>query len=271
MMTRTIRRLGTLAVALALSACATRAEVAEVVSDTNAAMLSPELIQPGGTANGDWKDAVRKIDRIIAAHPDQAKMNAALRVRQAMLLTVNKADALAAEVWTLVDAKLLGARDQSLYRLRESLIWWYGRASEAAPFAPDEDADKAVPTIAALDAEGKTLGGLPDLRLFLATLRVNLELKRANSMPENSNPEKAALALHLTRSLKIYAEEFGAEDLSWAKANYAKPALGDHNLLSVLRHRVALISVIKEYKAYAKPRTPVTWDPDWINSAGGSP
>ena len=116
-MRKTIRIvIGTILAALLASSyasCVTAAEVKSIVSDSNAAMVSPTLDQAGKAASDGWKAAVERIDKLIANHSDQPALVNTLRVRQAMLLTVHRHPA-AKEVWKLAGSEGLNQRDQVL-------------------------------------------------------------------------------------------------------------------------------------------------------------
>ncbi len=61
-----------------------------------------------------------------------------LRVRQAMLLTVNGQYNLAEQRWKDVDGSALtNARDKNLYRNSETIVWWYRRAKIQEPLDLD--------------------------------------------------------------------------------------------------------------------------------------
>src|SRR6185503_1412983 len=171
-------RISVFALALAISACATRAQVEEVVSESNAALTSPEWVQHDQTG-GDWKAAVQKIDRLISAHPEEERLVAALRVRQSLLLTVYKQDALAREAWKLVKPGKLSERDQAFFALSDHLIWWYKRAPVAGALNPAERA-KAGSASQDIFVRCGALTAGSDARQFLATMAANMVLKRAH-------------------------------------------------------------------------------------------
>ena len=79
--------------AFALSGCATTNEVKDIVYQSNAAMLTGGPIDGMGGDNPNWKDEVDRIESFITAHPDADITNAALRVRQGMLLAVFQSSA----------------------------------------------------------------------------------------------------------------------------------------------------------------------------------
>ena len=118
-MKSTERSLVTLLAATALmfaGGCATQRQVSIAVAESNAALVSPFLdrAQPGGSGD-TWKEAVSKLDRLIAAHPAEKTLVNHLKVRQAMLLTVNRQDSLASMRWKDIDPGALKTeRDRAL-------------------------------------------------------------------------------------------------------------------------------------------------------------
>ena len=261
-------RLFLLALLAAASACATRAEVQEIVTESNAALSSPELVQ-ADQAGGDWKSAVQRIDRLISAHPGEERLIAALRVRQALLLTVYKQEALAREAWKLVKPGTLGERDQAFAALSDHLVWWYKRGPETAPLSEPER-EKAAGAARDIHARCAVLTPRSDARQFLATMATNISLKRAHDSPRMSPAGKEAVVVVLKEALKAYAGHFDDDDRQWVVDNYSAVVPAGVEVLSQLRHRFAFRDLIKAYKAEAAkippPAPQVTWEPAWINS-----
>jgi hypothetical protein len=183
---RRFRRLLPLALFLALASCATRQDVTDAVTSTNAASLMAEL-NPGsaspqsGGAPARWQAASQKVEAFIAANPDQKVTNAELRVRQAVMLMQNRQPNLAKAAFDQVAlADLPTARDRALKRLQEELLWWYRSAGETAgiDFTKGEKAQAAITTVL---ADLKT----PDdesIRDFLAAVRASIGVKMATDV-----------------------------------------------------------------------------------------
>src|SRR5688572_7274044 len=74
------------------SSCATQRQVADIVSQSNAALLAAEVgadgevdANPGTPRSPGPEGASKKIDAFIASHPEQKPAASALRIRQAIL------------------------------------------------------------------------------------------------------------------------------------------------------------------------------------------
>ena len=188
---------------LALTAgCVTKRAVEEIVGRTNAAMVSPYLDRADGDQPGGADKALAEIDRLIQAYPDNAVLVAHLRVRQAMVLTVQKHSALAEERWKQVsEGELKSERDKALYTSREVLVWAYRRLPVRAPLDANEKAE-AKKHFLTLD-EALEPVETPDISIYLNTIRAQIALKLANSMDEEN--EKAEIEKLLAKSLDKYA------------------------------------------------------------------
>jgi hypothetical protein len=174
------------AVLVSAPACATTAQVEEIVARSNAAMLAAG---PLGDARASadpqqLTDEAARIEAFVAAHPDQPALTAPLLVRLAMLYATHRMPNLATEAFGRVDgAALHSERDRALFALREHLPWWYSRAPEGTlPGGDFAHAQSALADFASvcdgLDAHGEA-------RLFLEEMRVWI----ASLMAKESRPE----------------------------------------------------------------------------------
>ncbi len=177
-----------LMVGLALVAgCASTRQVREIIATSNAAALQATLgiSDFGGASSGT--NAVQAIDQFIAAHPDQLKTVAALRLRQAMLLVTQRRFNLAQAAFNEVKPEhLVTARDLALVRLREDLLWYYRHSTDNPVDAVRGDRALAAfqKVISELD-ESTRKGAVEneEIRDRLAELRVQLALSIARAFP----------------------------------------------------------------------------------------
>jgi hypothetical protein len=197
-----------LAFTLALTGCATRKQVAEIVTQSNAAMLAGQFGLPAPSpesTNALWQAESDRIDAFIAAHPNQEALAAPLRIRQAMLLLSHGQFHLAAAAFNAVELEHLHtARDQALKRNDRTLLWWF--ATSAKPNWDDPDRDQARLSLRALAEEQERVADSPEIRDYLAEMRAWIGLAAARQ----SSSEAKEL---LEDALDVYAEVFSADDL----------------------------------------------------------
>lgn len=251
--------------------CATTKEVREIVAQSNAAMVMVDV--PGLETEKDpddpdrWKAPVERIERLIAQHPDQPGLVAALRVRQAMLLTVYGQFAAANEAWSMVgDTGALGARDRALHALHSDLVWWFERAPD--PRFGNEQVARAGHAVARF---ASICDGLPegsDIRFYLETMRALIALKAANSVNTTGNPERQQqVGADLVAALQRLEARYDDADEAWVKANGAAEADAHDQPLARLRARVWLLETIRAYRQVAadKGLSPA-WEPEWLGT-----
>jgi len=246
-----------------LSACATEQQVREIVTSTNAAMLSPHLELPGDTTSDSWKNAIRDIDRLIDANSDQTTLVNHLRVRQAMLLTVNGQYNLAEQRWADVDGSALTSeRDKSLYENADTIVWWYRRAKVLEPLDPD---------IASRHEQALDLGLQelqdPSIRIYLATLQAQIALRLANDA-DVSDPQKlSVVADSMVMDLERYVQYFSIQDQQWVIDSPNTNLMEAETLMADFRNRVWLREMIRNYKITAQELElppALAWKPAWI-------
>jgi hypothetical protein len=268
-----LRRLFILCIAVTvfsieLSGCATEQQVREIVTNTNVAMLSPYLELPGNTksnGNDGWKNAIMDIDRLIAANPGQTTLVNHLRVRQAMLLTVNGQYNLAEQRWLDVDGSALtNERDKSLYENSETIVWWYRRAKIQEPL----ELDVARRHKQGLDPGIEALQD-PSIRIYLATLQAQIALRLANDADVSDPLKQSEVARTMVTDLQQYVQHFSPEDQQWVINNPNRNMMAAETLMADFRNRVWLREMIRNYKitAQALELPPaLAWKPDWITA-----
>ncbi len=200
------------ALVLAFTGCATRKQVANIVTQSNAAMLAGQFGLPEASASGtnpSWQAESGRIDEFIAAHPDQPAIEAPLRIRQAMLLLTHGQFNLAAAAFNAASLDdLHTARDQALKRNDRTLLWWF--ASSTKKNWADSDHSQSDAALKALKEEQAQLADSPEIRDYLAEMRVwiGLSAARQTSAEEGNTPK-----VIFEDALDVYAEIFTPEDL----------------------------------------------------------
>ena len=178
---------------LFVSGCVT-GQVRELVEDSNTAIVSTILTRGTPDADPSGKAvpaagtdaAIEDIEQFIAQNPDQRRIIAALRVRQAiLLLNAGRRNAAQAAFAAIASAEdLASQRDLTLYRISDRLIWWYGAAPRPAWNAAD--IAEAARTLDVLASEGDSIpnqkdGRHPSIRFFVEQMRVRVALKAARA------------------------------------------------------------------------------------------
>ena len=242
------------------SSCVTQRAVKQAIAESNVAMIAPFLDRPDTTQQVGWQDAIKKIDSLIEANPDNPVLVNQLRLRQAMLLTVNKKDALALQRWNTINVSSLKTqRDKALYETRNSLVWSY----KTLPSVGSISSQVSNPYIAEIDAAvGKTKS--TEVGIYLHTIRAQIQLKVASHLNEE-DPDEAAIATELlSSSLKTFVEAFSADDHKWVQTSNG----GDKDLemtIGDFRERIWLRDIIRAYLEQADySKYEPDWDPKWI-------
>lgn len=245
--------------------CVTQQQVKEIVAESNAAMVSPSLNVPGGEQGASWKDAVNKIDQLIASNPDQPILVNHLRVRQAMLLTVNRQDSLASARWKQIDGSALTTeRDVALFKNNECLVWWYKRAFNPDPLDKHER-QKTEDNIKSLQT---SIDGLqfPGTRIYFGTIRAQMDLNLLTGSPIDTQERKQVVVKDLSDALEKYVVLFPEADTQWVQNNWETDLMPDGMTIEDLRNASWLRQMIREFTNYAKARKldGVDWKPEWI-------
>lgn len=201
-----------LAVALGCASCITAPEVARIVAQSNAAMLTGQLgglpAPEGKSGNAEALSAASaRIEAFIEAHADQKQVVAPLRIRQALLLLAHQQFNLARAAFDAVRTDdLVAARDQALKRNQAHLLWWFA-TSEKKTWSAD-DVTAATAALADLKAEHAKLEGSPEIRDYLGELRAWIGVTQA---ARSTNADRARALL--VGTLDQYASLFTPSDL----------------------------------------------------------
>jgi len=235
------------AVLLLADSCATKGEVEKIVAESNSALLAAgvpdvQLRADGssGGGTGDWQSDSRKIDALIAAHPDQTAMIGALRVRQGVLLLANRQYNLAQAAFDAA-TDLKTDRDKTLKNLSPSLVWWYQHSADAT--LNQLQRDKAREALSAFDAQISNVRDSPDIRDFLAEMRAYIGLKLASE--EQGETKRTTFVDTLNR----YSEIFTPEDLAVLVQGNVTPSSSAVTIEE--RRRLRALNVIAKAKRMA--------------------
>lgn len=226
----------------ALCGCATTNDVKEIVSRSNTAMLTGAPVGGTGEDQPDWKEEVGRIEDFISLHPEAEVTNATLRVRQGMLLTVNKQDALATMAFDQVEpSKLFSSRDRALFALHEHLIWWFKISED---YFSDEDYGQAQSALVDFSKQCDLLPAGSEARMYLEEMRAWI----GSAYAKNSTDPGIAQSIFLD-GFDRYAAQFTSDDINWIKANVNADA-GQFPFL-FLKRRLRSREVVKEYRKVA--------------------
>ena len=254
---------------LVSSGCITQRQVKEIVAQSNAAMVTPAIDKAGDKPSAGWQDAVAKIDQLVDTYPEQTVLVNHLRLRAAMVLTVNQQDSLARQRWNQVDGSALTTeRDKALFNTNKTLVWWYTRAPNADPLDQME-IKEAENGIKNLDDQLKSLK-TPDIRIYLGTIRSQMALKLRNGEAVDTPEQRRKVAEEMAKDLKSYVDLFAAEDIEWVQKNKNTAKNANDLTLSALRNRIWLRELILEFKRTAHllldGNPEPDWQPDWIKT-----
>ncbi|MHC4959189.1 MAG: hypothetical protein ACYTGN_12540 [Planctomycetota bacterium] len=248
---------------LAVSAgCVATKEVKEIVASSNAAMISNGVVGQANESAPDWRKEVARIEAFIENHPGADVTNAALRVREGMLLAAHKQDAFATQAFEQVKdrGKLVSARDRALFDLHPHIIWWFMVSEQSFDGKPplDKDAEGTKDYKRASDALAafRTVCDKGDAPAAGSGARMYLEEMRAWIA---SSCAKGQTNLEVKQSifqdgLDRYAEQFTTEDIAWLKKNEKTAA--DSVPFLVLKRRLRAKAVVERYREIG--------DPSWL-------
>lgn len=198
-----------LGLTLALPGCATRKQVAEIVAQSNAAMLTGHLGLPEPkTATGKtaWQVESDRIEEFIAAHPEQKSTIAPLRVRQAMLLLSHRQFSLAEAAFNAAPiGDLHSARDKALKRRQETLLWWFANSTNDTWTTTDQT--RAQTALKEFKEEQEQLASSPEIRDYLAEMRAWIGLASAKQTTSTNRARE-----RIEEALNVYAEIFTPQD-----------------------------------------------------------
>ncbi len=227
--------------ALLAAGCATREQVAAIVAESNASMISSQLgglaQKSGDPSTPNWQSASEQIETFIAAHPDQKAVTAPLRIRQAMLLLANKQTSLARAAFdSVTDGDLYTDRDRALKQHAATLVWWFSNSASDTWSAADQT--EAARALAALGQVHVDLAKSPDIRDYLAEMRAWIGLAAAKQTTDEAEARR-----RLVDALDTYAKIFSPEEFPLLAAGTA--SLPDLKALtSDVRRRVRAAAVL---------------------------
>lgn len=245
------------------SGCVTQREVKLAIAESNAAMISPFLDIPKRSPSSPqegWKEAIKKMDLLIDVNPDHPVLVNQLRLRQAMLLTVNKKDALAQQRWNTIDASSLKTqRDKALFETRNALVWSY----KTLPSVGSISSQVSDPYVSEFDdAIGKVKSS--DVGIYLSTIRAQIQLKVVSHLNEEDASEAAVATKLLASSLKTFIQAFSDEDRKWVQTSSGADKELEMSITD-FRERIWLRDIIRAYVNEAEYRGyEPKWDPEWV-------
>lgn len=231
--------------AILVAGCITTEQVREIVVSSNAAMISPGLNVPGSEPLGAWQAPVAQIDQMILQNGDQPTLVNHLRVRQAMLLTVNKQGSLAAERWSQVNsAALKTERDKALYQNRNALVWWYVRAPVTAPLDSAEQG-KLNGYVTQLD---QSLNGItdPDLKFYLGTVRAQMNYRVLHDADVSAPDLQKQVSEDIDVAFQKYFQLFNDDDKIWL-ASGSSVDLADASGIADFRRRTVFQEMVGKF------------------------
>lgn len=237
-----------LTVALALTGCATKNQVARIVAQSNAAMLAGQFDLPTATGNGTqpvWQVESDRIEAFIASHagPQQTNTTAPLRLRQAMLLLSHGQTGLAQAAFNQIGPRHLHTpRDQALQRSQRTLLWWFANSTAAAWTETDwTECNKALDQ---LQDEQTRLADSPEIRDYLAEMRAWVGIAAAK---KPLGPAK--VRQYLSDALNVYAGIFTPADLQIIAAGTEQQLPGPEALTVDVRRRLRAKAVLDQARS----------------------
>jgi hypothetical protein len=231
---RTGNRLILILAAVTIAGCVTQEEVRDIVTESNRVTVVNSVSAnalPGSSEASDstWQDVVNRIETFIAEHPDDQRMIAALRIREAVVLLDAEQVKLARAVFDQIEeAQISGARDRAIYDSREALIWWYGWDAKTITVDDRESFQDALTSLAEV---AEPLDKKSDIRRFLEETRVRMAVTFAENLTD-----KDQIRALLPDPLNRYGNTFDTADQaaikSWCRNT---PSDADPAMLSSLR------------------------------------
>ena len=208
--------------ALLLGGCATRRDVADIITRSNAALLTSQLgasvdlltnATHGTVAPVNVMEAAAKIDAFIEAHPDQPATLAALRIRQGILYLTNKRLNLARAAFEAAPLEHLHTeRDRAIKLAADPLIWW-AQNSTLNPF-PLAEIPRAESALRALDTQVTHLNSPSASAEGLQTRDLLAEIRAWIALTVTRRADDfAVMRTHLEEAVNSYSTILSPEDL----------------------------------------------------------
>lgn len=198
----------------AFAGCVTQEQVQSIVSESNYQILVADAeaaatqLQPDPRqAQAPADSVLARIDSFIAQHPDQPALTSPLRLRQAILFLNKKAFASADAAFDAIDpAGLHTERDQTIYRIRDALGWWYEHANDNGnEFRRVHETRATAVSREFADAAGSAKGN-SEIRDYLLEARAWINLKLAGAKQNGARAAAIVAALDPLASALSTAE-----------------------------------------------------------------
>jgi hypothetical protein len=231
--------------------CATQQQIKQIVDDSNARLAAVMLPDPGlapdGARAAEAGDAARRIEDVIAAHPDQKALASSLRVRQGVIYLNQNQYNLAAAAFDAADPALLFTdRDRALKALAPHLVWWYRTVAGPSPM-PIAELSRAEAATQAMKAETAKRKESPEVRDWIAETGAWIGLAYFGATPDLARQKSA-----LEDTINDYSSIFAPADLAWLCA----PSRADATvLLPDMRRRLRAQTIVSAAAKSAKSLT----------------
>lgn len=196
---------------IACNSCLTATNVKTIVAESNMASVNSILTVDPADGN-KWLESYNKLEEQISINKDQTVLVDQLRLRQALLLTVNKKKALANRKWSEISVQNLpSSRDQTLYSHRKFLVWWYTREGDNSNL--DNAVEKFEPYLTSLRASIKSQNTDPTLKKYLGILKAQVTYKRNSKLITNTSDLKEKAKTMVQNDYNDLRAAFSAKDL----------------------------------------------------------
>jgi len=178
---------------MAGAGCAMYEKAIQVHGSTASEIISEVLakdlpgVDPAGSHSSipGWKEAVERIEKFIARHPNEPEVTNPLRIREAiLLLSVGKRHQGAAAFNDVDPAHISNEADRALFDIRETLIWWYGIGGENSGFSREDTEKNAKKALENLATVADRFNKSARIRRLLEQMRVRIANRLAGAMTD---------------------------------------------------------------------------------------
>jgi hypothetical protein len=268
---------GLLLIALAASSqtgCLTR-QIRSAVEESNAAVVAATLagsektldFEAAPSTKTGWEDANQRLTAFIADNPDKPRTINPLRIRQATMLLAYGETNRAKQVFREIDAGSLSSdRDLALYRIRSTLVWYYGTQTITGP-ADQKSARNGLKEIAVASDEARSVS----TKRLLEQMRMRIATELARSLGDKVE----AIAL-LEEATTRYGWSFSEAERQQVEAiaNLSSTDSEDTGEIESFENfrwlAYAPTAFVNAQKAYAAHGGDGTLVPEWASPAPGS-
>ncbi len=236
--------------AIACNSCLTAAKIKTIVAESNMASINSILtVDP---ANGNrWLESYNKLEEQISINKNQAVLVDQLRLRQAILLTVNKKKALATRKWSEISASNLpSSRDRTLYSHRNFLVWWYARAGNNSNL--DNDVEKFEPYLKSLRASIRDKNTDPTLKKYLGILKAQVTFKRNSKLITNTPELRSEAKTTIQNDYNDLLAAFSTSDIELLNKNKINGLNIEASNIAEVRYLFFLQDMATKYKGLPK-------------------